>query len=47
MDVLFASIKTIAVCAIGIMVTGAVIVTGGGLIIALIGIAAYRIARDA
>lgn len=47
MNVLFALIKTIAVCAIGIMITGAVIVTGGGLIIALIGIVAYRIARDA
>ena len=47
MNVLFVLIKTIAVCAIGIMITGAVIVTGGGLIIALIGIAAYRIARDA
>lgn len=47
MNMLMALIKTVAVCLIGIMITGAAIVAGGGLIAVLIGVAAYRIARDA
>lgn len=47
MNVLTALLKTITICIIAIMITIATIITGGGLILAAVGVAVYCIARDA